>query len=89
MSTTDLLYKHSNKPELAANSDEYFLACIDLVRLASPVLPLYAAELWTGLASTELDAPIMSNYDFQKDIFDQAWPDLHKLQNGEKVQITE
>jgi len=76
ISTTDLMIKFSNNSELAAHSDEYFLACVDLIRLISPVCPMYAAELWAGLATTAPSGEALSNYDFESDILEQSWPVL-------------
>ena len=70
------MVKFSNKSELAAHSNDYFLACVDLVRLISPVCPMYAAELWTGLKTTAPEGKVLGNYDFDRDILEQKWPEI-------------
>lgn len=69
-------------------------AMADLTIMISPIAPMFASELWRGLASAAWHYPALDeHYNWSKDVLEQKWPQLDadfRLPldvevNGEKV----
>ena len=75
---TNMLFKLASQEknrEFIAHSDEFYLAIVDLVRMSTPVCPLFCAECWDGLETTlPENFSIDSNFDFKKGVMQQKWP---------------